>query len=117
MLTLFERGLIAHLVADWLLQNHWMAVNKTSLKHPAAWVHAGIHALALGLALGWQGGVVLGFVHLLIDTRLPLAWWRGLIRQTATGPSALHTAIWADQVLHIASIALWLALVQRFNWS
>ena len=36
ILTLFERGLVAHLAADWVLQNDWMVRNKLSLRHPAA---------------------------------------------------------------------------------
>ena len=110
-MTPFERGLVAHLIADWLLQNDWMATNKVSLRHPAAWVHFGIQAVCLGLALGWPAGLVLGAVHLLIDTRLPLRWWQRVFRQTTEGPVALHTAIWADQVLHVAAIAIWVGLV------
>ena len=110
MLTPFERGFIAHLIADWLLQNDWMARNKTNLTHPASWVHSGIHALALGLALGWQAGLVLGLIHLLIDTRIPLQWWKQFFRQTVDGPAALHVAIWGDQVLHIVAIGAWVAL-------
>jgi hypothetical protein len=110
MLTLFERGLIAHLVADWLLQNDWMARNKTNLRHPAAWTHAAIHALLLGLALGWQGGLVLAILHLLLDTREPLRWWQRVFRQTREGPAALATAMWADQVVHLVLIAAWVAL-------
>lgn len=110
MLTPFERGLVAHLIADWLLQNDWMAANKMNLKHPASWTHAGIQAIAMTLALGWQAGIVLGIVHLLIDTRIPLQWWQRTFKQTTEGPAALHVAIWGDQVLHIATIALWVGL-------
>ncbi len=110
MLTPFERGLLAHLIADWLLQNDWMAQNKMHLKHPASWVHTGIQVVALSIALSWQAGLVLGFIHLLIDTRIPLQWWQRTFRQTTAGPAALHVAIWGDQVLHIASIGLWVAL-------
>ena len=112
MLTLFERGLVAHLIADWLLQNDWMAANKGSLRHPSAWVHGGIYAICLGLALSsWQAGLVLGLVHVLIDTRKPLTWWRKVYRQTTAGPAALHVAIWSDQTLHITALALWIVLV------
>ena len=111
MLTLFERGFIAHLVADWLLQNDWMAKNKSNLRHPATWVHALIHGILLGIALGWLAGVVLGLAHILIDTRAPLNWWRGFFRQTSEGPYAVITAVWADQVLHIVLIAAWVVLV------
>ncbi len=113
MLTPFGRALIAHLVADWLLQNDWMAKNKTRLVHPAAWVHFSIHAVLLGFTLGWQAGLALGVMHLLIDTRVPLNWWRRVFRQTTDGPFATHTAIWTDQVLHIATIAAWIVLVAR----
>lgn len=109
-LTPLERGLVAHLIADWLLQNEWIATGKASLRHPAAWVHAGAHALALGLALGWQAGLLLAAVHLLIDTRLPLRWWQRLIGQRQEGQIGLHISIWADQVLHVVCIAAWVAL-------
>lgn len=111
MLTPFERGLVAHLIADWLLQNDWMAVNKVHLKHPTAWLHGIIHAILLGLALGWLAGLVLGSLHILIDSRMPLRWWQKVFGQTTDGPVAMHTAIWADQVLHISAIAAWVALM------
>ena len=90
MLTPFEKGLVAHLVADWILQNDWMALNKTSLRHPASWVHAAIHASCLGLALGWQAGLVLGFVHLLIDTRVPVHWWMRSLQEMRKGAGGGH---------------------------
>jgi hypothetical protein len=111
MLTPFERGLIANLVADWVLQNDWMARNKASLRHPAAWVHGGIHALLLSLALGWQAGLVLALVHVLVDTRKPATWWQTLFRQTSQGQVGLIVKMGLDQVLHITAIALWVALV------
>ena len=107
-MTPFANALIAHLVGDWLLQNDWMARNKANLAHPAAWVHGAIHGVLLALALGWLGGVVLAILHVLTDTRLPQRWWARVFRQTTDGPSALHVAIWGDQVDHIAMIALWL---------
>jgi hypothetical protein len=111
-LTPFERGLVAHLVADWILQNDWMARNKMSLRHPAAWTHASIHAVCLGLALGWQAGLVLGFIHLLIDTRVPVAWWIRVFKKCGQAPEAGSIAIWLDQTLHIVCIAAWVALVR-----
>ena len=93
ILTPFEKGFVAHLVADWILQNDWMALNKTSLRHPAAWVNAGIHALCLGLALGWLGGLVLAFVHMLIDTRVPVDWWIRVFKKSDQAPEAVSIAI------------------------
>jgi hypothetical protein len=112
-LTLFERALVAHLVADWLLQNNWMAKNKNSPLHPAAWVHASIYAIALALAIGWPAGASLGLLHLVIDTGIPLRWWTRIYKDCAEAPEALHIAIWADQVVHITAVAAWLAFVPR----
>lgn len=101
-------GIIAHLVADWLLQNEWQAVNKVSLRHPAAWVHSGIHFLVQVPVFGWEVSTLLAVSHLLIDTRKPLAWWRRTIRQTTdpANPASIHVALWSDQVLHIACLAV-----------
>jgi len=109
-MTLFEKAVVAHLIADWILQNSWMAQNKISLRHPAAWTHAGIHAVCLGLVLGWPGGIVLGVVHLLIDTRVPVAWWIRVFKKSGQAPDANTIAIWLDQTLHIVCIAIWLGL-------
>lgn len=112
MLTPFERGFLAHLVADWLLQNDWMAQNKSNLRHPASWAHAAVHAAALSLALNWQAGLVLGLIHLLIDTRIPLSWWQQwVVRHDGNGVTTVHVSIWADQTLHFVSIALWVILM------
>ena len=108
IVTLFEKALVAHLLGDWLFQNDWMAQNKMALRHPAAWVHAAIHGLLLGLVLGWKGGLVLAVLHLFVDTRIPLNAWSALVRQTRDGPLHSHVQIWADQVVHIACIAAWL---------
>ncbi len=106
-------GIVAHLAADWLGQNEWQALNKTRLTHPAAWVHSGIQTLALGCVFPWPVALALGVSHILIDTRVPLAWWRRTFRQTTEGPMAVHVAIWGDQVAHILMIALAAALVGR----
>ncbi len=112
MLTIFERALLAHLIGDWLLQNDWIATNKASLRHPAAWVHAAIHTVLLGIALGWTGGIVLGLIHMLIDTRVPLRWWERLFKQTDVGPAGFLTTVWADQALHLTVIGAWILLVR-----
>jgi hypothetical protein len=74
-------ALVAHCVADWLLQSDWMAANKANLRHPAGYVHAGIHGGCLALVFGWLA-LPLAVAHLLIDTRKPVAWLAGVIRQT-----------------------------------
>lgn len=99
-------GVVAHLIADWLLQNEWMALNKVSIHHAAAWVHADIHLVALLLVFPVQVAAILAFVHLLIDTRIPRAWWAKTFRQTTEGEMGVHVAIWADQVMHVVCIAV-----------
>ena len=98
-------GLVAHLIADWPLQNDWMANNKARRRHypqpfessegfpcetvgaawwdrhPAAHVHAGIHGALLAFVFGWVAAP-LALAHLVIDLRFPVAWWSSLIRQT-----------------------------------
>lgn len=104
-------GLVAHLIADWPLQNEWMALNKMKRRmrerpypwndgteqvpgpwwdrHPAAYVHAGSHGVLLALVFGWVA-VPLALVHLVIDCRWPVEKWSQLVRQTQpTGKRAV----------------------------
>lgn len=106
-------GIVLHLVADWPLQNDWMANHKARRRelhaerfggmgkfgyasvwwdrHPAAYVHAGIHGLLLGLVFGWVAAP-LALAHLVIDCRWPVARWSKLIRQTQpAGRSAIES--------------------------
>lgn len=99
-------GSVAHLIADWLGQNEWQAVHKVSLRHPAAWVHSGIHLLFLCLVFPYPVAALLALTHLLIDTRIPRAWWAKTFRQTREGEMGTHVAIWADQVMHLACLAV-----------
>lgn len=116
-------GITIHLIVDWLFQNDWMAVNKTSLEHPAAWVHSGLHLLGMLLVFPWWAALMVFVTHLLIDTRKPLLWWGNRIRQTKPliseyqgQPSprsevlhnivALTVSFWRDQVAHVLVIAV-----------
>jgi hypothetical protein len=107
-------GVVVHLVVDWLLQNDWMALNKVDLRHPAAWVHSGIHTLGSLLVFAWPAALLIGVTHLLIDTRKPLFWWMRVIKQVPTATRLPIVEIWLDQVMHItviAAVALGLALL------
>jgi hypothetical protein len=144
-------GLVAHLIADWPLQNDWMASFKANRRyrhrvgdgmimppgrpyttdawwdrHPAAYVHAGIHGLLLALVFGWVAAP-LALAHLLIDTRWPVAKWSKLVGQTQPQGNVVNVGylddehdeilrvvlydigtevrFWTDQVFHIATIA------------
>ncbi|CAN5409167.1 hypothetical protein BH10CHL1_BH10CHL1_06580 [soil metagenome] len=106
-------GIVVHLIADWLLQNDWMAIHKVDLRHPAAWAHSGIHALGLCLVFVWPVALLIGITHLLIDTRKPLLWWMRVVKQMPTTPRLLIVEIWLDQVMHIAVLAITVLLLYR----
>ncbi len=109
----FVWAFVIHLIGDWLLQNDWMARNKSNLRHPAAWLHSGLHYLGLLLIFPIWMAALVALSHLLIDTRIPLVWWRRVYRQTQKGEIALHVALWSDQVAHIAVLALASLIVGR----
>ena len=115
ILTPFEAAFMVHLIADWLLQNEWMAVNKVRLSHPAAWLHGAIHGVLLGLVLGWVGGLVLAFLHIFVDTRLPIRWWIRVFKKCQNSPDLPILLIGCDQVLHIGCIAGWIFLAGRWH--
>jgi hypothetical protein len=110
---LFVWSFVWHLFADWILQNSWMSDHKSSLKHLAAYVHSGIHLIGLLFIFPWWMALIIAATHLLIDTRVPLKWWRKVYRQTTEGDVALHVALWSDQVTHITVLALAALIVGR----
>lgn len=85
-----------------MLQTDWMAAHKSGRRvldgerlrvfasawwdrHPAAYVHAAVHGVVLGWVFGWPAAG-LAVVHLLIDTRVPVAWLSRLLGQTPPNP-------------------------------
>ena len=103
-------GIVLHLIADWIFQNEWMALHKGRLIHPAAWVHGGIHMLAMSLIFPVPVALAIGAIHMLVDTRKPVQWWQRVYGQTTSGDYAIHVAIWIDQVVHITTIAIFALL-------
>ena len=115
MERMFIVGICCHIVADWFLQNDWMATYKTSLRHPASWIHSAIHGLCFAPFFGlWS--LAIFATHILIDTRTPLIWWRKFYRMKSCDPSlpaesswnmtAAHVAFWQDQMAHVLIIAI-----------
>ncbi len=114
-------GIVLHLIADWPLQNDWMANNKALRRtprlrrgdgmltpprlyqptprwwdrHPAAYVHASIHGVLLALVFGWLA-LPLALLHLLIDTRVPVVWWSQLVKQTQ--PKGQQTFVFPEDI-------------------
>jgi hypothetical protein len=102
--SLLVWGIVAHLVTDWLFQTDWMATNKKSLRHPAAWVHGAIYALGMLFVFSWYKALLLGILHALIDTGKPISWWCGVFKHIQDDPP--YVIVWADQVLHVSVVAL-----------
>lgn len=98
-------GVVLHLLVDWPLQNEWIAEHKTDLRHPAGYVHAGAHGLAMLVIFPWPAALALAVTHLLIDTRRPLDWWSRISTQPHDGPMAVVVHVWRDQALHVLTIA------------
>lgn len=105
--TVLVWGLVVHVVADWLLQTNWMARYKVDLRHPAGWVHAGIHTVCLLWLMPWHLAVLVGVSHLLIDTRVPLNWWMRTIKGIPPDlPNYNELMTWMDQMLHVTVLAV-----------
>jgi hypothetical protein len=104
---------LAHLVADWMFQNDWMAIHKIDLRHPAAWTHAGIHTFFMWLIFPWTVALLIGITHLLIDTRKPVAWWMKVVKQTKPGPHYMMVEMGLDQVFHLVVLALVVLILYR----
>lgn len=131
-------GIVAHLIADWPLQNAWIAEHKALRqirwrpagttdgpdgnvwprlamapgewwdRHPAAFVHAGIHGALLAAVFGWPA-ILVALAHLIIDTRTPLAWWSALIRQTPPAGEPHFIVYWKyrqEHAIEHADVAL-----------
>jgi hypothetical protein len=99
-------AIIAHFIADWLFQTEWMAINKMHLRKPAAWVHGSINAFFLLFVLHWYLALLVGLLHVLIDTRKPVEWWMHVVKGMKPG-THMYTIvyIWVDQVFHIVVLA------------
>lgn len=67
--------LIAHLVGDYILQNHWMA-NKKTTSWFAAVVHAAFYGVPFLLLIGtwWQWAIIVG-THAVIDHYRLAKYW------------------------------------------
>ena len=104
-MTPFSSAVLLHLVADWVLQNDWMALNKSDLRHPAGWIHGAIHAALMLFVFPPIIAVAIGVAHVLIDTRMPARFWSRVYKGSSDGPYKLHVAIWLDQVFHLIVLA------------
>lgn len=77
--------LLLHLLGDYVLQSHWMAVNKTKASLPCA-IHVALYSLPF-LAIGsWRAVAFIAGTHFLID-RFQLARYVVYAKNVALGPA------------------------------
>lgn len=85
--------LLMHFVADFLLQNHWMASNK-SKDWRALVAHCGVYALVF-LLLGWSFAVITFVLHVAVDSvtsRITSRLWVGSV-SAAVDPDQSYVKI------------------------
>lgn len=70
ILTFFEKLLLGHLVGDYLLQNNWMAGNKTS-----RWLPCYTHCLIYTLAVCFFTGFNLWWALIVFVSHFPIDRW------------------------------------------
>lgn len=114
-MSLFDWLLVAHLVADFLLQTDGMAKNKGHswqwmIKHVGVYmvvmtalliVYAAVHSIPAGLV-----AVSLLFIlvtHLILDRRTFTRWW---MRTFSISNDKLWIAIIVDQAFHLLTLAI-----------
>lgn len=114
MSELFLQAILAHLIADWLFQNDWMARNKSSLLHPAAYIHGLFHLVLMLVFFDPLVAACIVLTHILIDTRKPLQSWAALFGQTTEGPYAIPVAMVCDQVLHLTILYIAVLVQMRY---
>lgn len=85
-------GFLLHFVGDYLLQNDWMAQNKTKEAFPC-FVHCVIYTLPFGLIL-WQSPFiwVIFITHYLIDRYRLAEYWIRLVNNNWSGDNFGYSA-------------------------
>ena len=81
-------GFICHLIGDYLLQNNWMAQNKTKSFFPCM-IHIGLYMLPFCILLEWYpegsytialaAGIIIGTTHYFIDRYDLAKYWIMLV--------------------------------------
>jgi hypothetical protein len=114
-MTLFETLFVAHLVADWLLQTEWQAVNKDH-NYRALFSHVGIYSLVIFgvfvMHYGFQNLTVylvvgmIGLTHAFIDRRRPVLWFMRSFRLIVNRKPNQVILLGVDQTFHILLLAI-----------
>lgn len=109
--------ILGHLVGDYIVQNDWMAANKTSRTWPCL-VHCACYTAAVAACSFWWfplwAILLTGLIHFPIDRwRLARLWMVHVAgqRSFATGPLSPWSIIVVDNTLHLATLFILMAAV------
>jgi len=99
---------VGHLIGDFLLQNNWMAMGKSTNYLPL-FIHSTVYTLSTGIFAYFSGGlkfqalIIVFLSHVILDQRLFVKWWAQKITQSDDSP---WLVIMIDQSWHIVVLAL-----------
>jgi hypothetical protein len=114
-MTLFEKLFVAHLVADWLLQTEWQALNKDH-NYRALFSHIGVYSLVIlgvllvnfgfqNITVYWVVGMI-ALTHAFIDRRWPVIWFMKTFRLIVEREPKQVLLLAVDQTFHILLLAI-----------
>lgn len=102
--------LCGHLIGDYIVQNDWMAANKTTRTWPCV-VHCTCYTLAVWACsfwwMPWWGLGVCWLAHFPIDRFRLARWWMVNVsgqKAFATGPLSPWSIIVVDNVFHLGTL-------------
>lgn len=98
-----------HFVADFLLQNDWMAVNKEK-EWAALTAHVATYSLVFGIIFGWQFGAITFATHFITDaitSRITRRLYYPVFRR-----HWFFTMIGLDQLIHFYTLVWTLSYVR-----
>jgi len=107
-MTLFEKLLICHFIGDWLLQNQYIAEHKTKDTAIRA-MHCAIYTSCF-CWLGWLPCVYIFVTHFIIDSYMPLYYFRKLrgdytnleeFKESFKTPAGFMVNVTMDQIFHL----------------
>jgi hypothetical protein len=114
MIILSLKLLIAHILGDFVFQPYKWVKDKKDNKYRSKYLylHAGVHALALVLMLGfnkayWIGVIVIVITHLIID----------LLKVYLENKSNVRLLFIIDQIAHLTIIAMVVHLYQPYTFT
>jgi len=114
-MSIFEWLIVVHLVADWVLQTEYQALNKAEGKffNRALWAHC-VNYTACFIPVIFWGNLPVWWLlwilstHLFLDRRWPIIWIRLHVHHDS--PENIAKSFWltiaVDQVAHILVLAV-----------